>query len=118
AFALGEKLQHAANVRPGTAAGELAVAECAGSTFAKQVVALGIERTTGIEGTHVVDAVAHRAATLPHYRARAALRQEIRPHKTAGPRADDDGPVSQRFTAGLGHDKRRLGIYFDSRFLP
>src|SRR5205807_5803106 len=92
ALAFREKLEHAANIRPGAAAGKLTVAECAGPAFAEQIVALGIERTAGVESTNVVDPIPHRLAALQHQWAVTALCQEIGCHQTSRPRADDDRP--------------------------
>src|SRR5437588_5982299 len=61
-FALREQFQHPAHVRPGVAAGQLAVAERPGSAFSEKVVALGVERAAAIEGVDVADAVPHRSA--------------------------------------------------------
>ena len=40
ALVFREDFEHADNIRPGTPAGEFAIAECAGPTFAEKVIAL------------------------------------------------------------------------------
>src|SRR5262249_56795033 len=68
ALALREQLQDAAHVRPGAAAGELAVAERAGAALAEEVVALGVERAAFVEGAHVADAAADGRGAFEHQR--------------------------------------------------
>ena len=112
-LALGEQFEHAAHVRPGAAAGQLAVAEGAGSAFAEEVVALRIERAALVEGADVADAVAHRSAALEHERPITLLRQEVRRDQAARPGADDDRPMLQRLASRRRHDERFFVIQFD-----
>src|SRR4029077_8930596 len=63
-----KQLQDAANTRAGTAARQLAVAEGAGAALAKKIVAFGIERPAGVEGMHIVNALANGPATFEDQR--------------------------------------------------
>ena len=102
ALALGEQFQDAQHVRPGAAAGQLAVGERAGAALAEEVVALGVERPAGVEALHVADAVVHLACRV---RARAAgSRAAPGSTRTRARRAgaDDHRPVRERHRPGSG----------------
>ena len=102
ALALGEQFQHAQHVRPGAAAGQLAVGERAGAALAEEVVALGVERPAVVEGLHVADAVVDARAAFEHDRPVAVLGEEVRADEPARPGADDHGPVRQGTGPGSG----------------
>ncbi len=109
-LALGEHLEHAADVRAARAAGELAVAERAGSAFAKQVIALRVVRPAGVEGVHVANPLAHRLAALEHQRPITLLGQKVGGEHARRPGTHDDGPLAERLVAWRGHFKRWFAI--------
>ena len=115
ALALGEQLQHAQHVRPGAAAGQLAVGEGAGPALAEEVVALGVERPA------VVEASSRRGCgRSPACRVRArAGGSRAAPGSTrtrarrARSRRRRGGAAGDR--ARVGHGERRLVVQLDLR---
>ena len=78
----------------GATAGELAVAERAGSAFAEEVVAFGIDRAAGVKCADVGHAVFNVATAFEHERTIARRREEIAREQPRRPGvADDDGPM-------------------------
>src|SRR5262249_31051690 len=90
-LSLGQQFQHAANLGPGAAAGQLAVAEGPGASFAEQVVAVRIKRPTSVEGANIVNALAHGLATLQDEWLITLLGEEIRGHQPGRSGTDHDG---------------------------
>src|SRR5215475_14423046 len=99
ALAGGKKLQHTAQLRPRAAARQLAVAEGAGAAFAKEIVAFRIERSAGIEGMNVADALTHRRSALEHERLVSLLSEEIAGDESCGAGADNHGAMPKRLSA-------------------
>ena len=106
AVALGQDLQHAMDVGPGAARGELAVAERARTPLAEEVVALGVERPVLVEPPDVGDPVLDGPAPLEDQRPVSRLGQEVAGDQPGRARADDHRPMPQRREPGSGHSNR------------
>ncbi len=85
AVALGQDLEHPADVRPGPARGQLAVAERPRPALAEEVVALRVERAVLVESADVGDPVLDGAAPLEDQRSISGLGQQIAGDSPAGP---------------------------------
>ena len=114
ALAGREQFQHAANIRSGTAAGELAVAERAGPPFPEQIIAFRIERSAGIEGMYIANPVSYGATSLEHQRPITLFGQEIGRHQSGRSGTDHHRALVQRRVARLRHFESRLLVSFDS----
>ena len=102
------------HVRPGAAAGQLAVGEGAGAALAEEVVALGVERRRRRRTafTSRMRSFTSRAA-FEHERPVAVPRQEVRADQPARPGADDHRPVRKRRRSRFRHRERRFVVRFD-----
>ena len=119
ALALGEAASSTRRTSgPRAAAGELAVAERAGAPFAEQVVALGIVRAAGVEGPHVGDALADRAAAFEHQRPITLLGQKVGGDHAGRARADDHRAIRQGLGPGRGHCEALLVKRFRDDVAP
>src|SRR5437016_5017461 len=115
AFALGEKLEYAPHLRPGAAAGQLAVAKGAGAAFAEEVIAFRIKRPAGVEAVDIVNALAHAAAAFEDQRLVAFRSQKKARDESRGARANDDGPMRERRAAARRHHERRFFMLLDAQ---
>src|SRR5690606_6798526 len=90
AVAIGHDFEDPTHVGPSSSAGELAVAEGAGTPLAEEVVRLGIDLPAGVERPDVGDPVLDRPPPFEDERPVAADRQEVGGEEPGRPGADDD----------------------------
>ncbi len=101
-MAIRQDLQDAKDIGTGAAGGELAVTERAGSPFAEEVVALGVERPVLVEPADVGDPILDGPAPLEDQWPESRFGQEVSGEQAGRTRADDHRPMPERSRARLG----------------
>jgi hypothetical protein len=100
--AIGEDFEDTTDVGAGVATRELAVAERPCAAFAEEIVALGIDRTTLVEGSDVGDSVFDVASTFENERLITGRRQKVAREESGRPGTDHDRPVPHRLKTWQG----------------
>jgi hypothetical protein len=96
AVAVSEDFEDSQDVGAGVPAGELTVAECAGPSFAEQIIALGIEQSATIEPSDVGNPVLDIAASFQNQRSISIEREHVSGEQPGRPGTDDHGSMFER----------------------